>query len=111
MDDYPYTDTWKSTVDHNGEEWRAYCEAVSCLRHYFRAQITDGKEVAKALHHEYIDGLTGNGSGKGKKKARRAPELVERLRIDFLIIGQHEGERIKREVMRDIQSQRMQETA
>jgi len=55
MDTYPYNDQWKSTVDHCSEEWRSYCEAVACLRRYFRTKILLDKATATFKHNEYLD--------------------------------------------------------
>lgn len=92
MDTYPYSDQWQSTVDHSSEEWRSYCETVSCLRRYFFTKIQHDKATATFKHNEYLDGL---------KKSRSA-ESIEKLRADFLLIGQHEGERIRAEVEQEL---------
>lgn len=101
MDTYPYSNQWKSTVDHNSEEWRSYCEAVSCLRHYFRTKILHDKETATFKHHEYLDGL----------KKTRSAESIKKLRADFILIGQHEGERVRVEVEQDLLAQQAEVVA
>lgn len=101
MDTYPYNDQWKSTVDHCSEEWRSYCEAVACLRRYFRTKILLDKATATFKHNEYLDGL---------KKSRGA-ESIEKLRADFLLIGQHEGERVRAEVEQELLSQQAEVVA
>lgn len=95
MDTYPYNDQWKSTVDHNSEEWRSYCEAVTSLRRYFHTKILLGKATAAFKHNEYLNGLEKN----------RSAESIEKLRADFLLIGQHEGERVRAEVEQELRAQ------
>lgn len=92
MDTYLYSEAWKSEVDHAGEEWRAYCEAVSLLKRYFLTRVAKGRRLAKL---EYEATLV----QKEEKLGARGKPLVNRLRADFLLIGKHEGDRIEREAI------------
>jgi hypothetical protein len=92
MDRYPYNDAWKSGVDHNGEEWRAYCEAVSTLRHYFATKTFHGK-------HQAVLEFKATCARKEEKLGARGKVLADRLRADFLLVGRYEGDRIEYEAL------------
>lgn len=92
MEPYRYDEAWKAQVDHAGEEWRAYCEGVALLKRYFQTRAAQGRYRAKL---EFEASL----SKKEEKLGARGKELAGRLRADFLLIGEHEGDRIEREVL------------
>ena len=97
MDNYPYSDAWKRSVDHTGEEWRAYCEAVAGLKRYFQTRALHGRRLAKLEYEDYL-------VKKVEKLGARGQPLVDRLRADFLLIGTHEGERIEREALAGLEA-------
>lgn len=92
MSGYPYDPSWKASVAHDGEDWRAYCEAVALLKRYFQTRATQGRRSARL---EFEASL----AKKEEKLGARGRELAARLRADFLLIGQHEGEQIERDAL------------
>lgn len=99
IEGYPYGTVWKQSVQRSGEEWRAYCEAVFCLKRYFRTKRLAGKDAAKAEYDGYCASLDHLPRGGG---ARR----VARLKSDFLLIGANEGEAIGAELANETVGQR-----
>lgn len=85
-DAYPYGTVWKATVDRHGPEWRAYCEAVHCLKKYYRDQLEYGKETALDRYRAYCDGLAGRPGSAAR---------AERLKFDVQLVGRHEGRAIR----------------
>lgn len=82
MSDYRYNDAWKATVDRSGEEWRAYCEALSSVKRFLLTEARDGRDVARAQWQRHLQDT----------QARRGPKGIERLQHDFALIGVHEGQ-------------------
>jgi hypothetical protein len=76
-----------------------YCEALWRVKKYFRIQITQGRDVAMSDYRHYLGIL----SGKEGKAQHRPQEVIERLRADFVLIGLHEGERIKAQVRMEVE--------
>ncbi len=99
MDAYRYNDAWKASVDRCGEEWRAYCEAVSVLKRFFQNQVLRGRRLA-VLDYETALQL------KREKHGQQGDALAARLRSDFLLIGTHEGERIEKEAVSQLEQYR-----
>ena len=92
MDEYPYNEAWKATVDHSGEAWRSYCEAVALLKQYFKTRALRGRRAAKSEFEAAIR------LRRDKCKFHEAGH-VDRLQKDFYLIGSQEGERIEAEVL------------
>lgn len=84
--DYPYGTAWKATVDRHGQDWRAYCEAVHCLKTYYRDQLEYGKEAALDRYRAYCDDVAARPGGAAR---------AERLRLDVQLIGRHEGRALR----------------
>lgn len=90
--DYPYGAAWKATVDRHGQDWRAYCEAVHCLKTYYRDQHECGKDVALDRYRAYCDDVARRPSGAAR---------AERLRLDVQLVGRHEGRALRAAVQAD----------
>lgn len=73
----PYGPAWKSSVDHSSEEWRAYCEAQSCVRRFLENELAMGRTAAGAEWRSYLDLV----------KSKRGEEGARRLEEDFRTIG------------------------
>ena len=82
---YKYGDAWKSTVDRNGEAWRAYCEALSCVETFLSTQTMDGRDAAKSQWDVHLAIVT----------RKRGVKESERLKADFEIIGINEGSALR----------------
>lgn len=72
-----FTQEWKDSVDKTGEEWRAYCEAVACLRRYFRTRFDYGREVARQEFRQYLD-LIGRTGKSGERATSIEQDFQER---------------------------------
>lgn len=82
---YKYGEAWKSTVDRNGEAWRAYCEALSCVKTFLGTQALDGRDAARREWDAHLAVVS----------RRRGARGSERLKADFEIIGVHEGSALR----------------
>lgn len=83
---YLYGAAWKAAVDRHGHDWRAYCEAVHCLKTYYRDQLEYGKEAALDRYRAYCDDVAARPGGVAR---------AERLRIDVQLVGRHEGRALR----------------
>lgn len=91
---YVYGPQWKSTVDHESEAWRAYCEAVCWVRAYLRTKLLAGPDAAKMEYRAKLDGLK-----------ERTMDARKKLHQDFVLVGKMEGERLEAEVRQALAQQ------
>ena len=98
---YLYSDDWKSAVPKSSPEWRSYCEALSWVKRFFRLQLTSGRTLAVADFKQYVSLL----EGEGGAQPRRLREAIDKFQSDFNLIGIHEGDRIRDEVLQELQKQ------
>lgn len=98
---YIHSDEWKSTVSKASPEWRSYCEALSRVKRFFRLQLTSGRNLAVADFKQYVSLLEGD----GEAQPRRVREAIDKLQSDFNLIGIHEGDHIKAEILKELQKQ------
>lgn len=99
--DLLYSDEWKANVSKSSAEWRSYCEALSRVKRFFRLQLSSGRTFAVADFKQYVSLLEGD----GESRPRRVREAIDKLQSDFTLIGTHEGDRIKAEVLQELQKQ------
>jgi hypothetical protein len=98
---YIYSEEWKSVVSKSSPEWRSYCEALSRVKRFFRLQLTSGRTLAVADFKQYVSLLEGD----GEAQPRRVREAIDKLQSDFNLIGIHEGDRIRDEILQELQKQ------
>lgn len=98
---YIYSDEWITTVSKSSPEWRSYCEALSRVKRFFRLQLTSGRNLAVADFKQYVSLVEGD----GEAQPRRVREAIDKLQSDFNLIGIHEGDRIRTEVLLELQKQ------
>lgn len=101
LEGYPYGAAWKASVDRTGAEWRAYCEAVQCLKWYFRDKLQLGKAQASTLYERYC----------ARVGAERGEVMMARLKRDFLLVGEHEGDAILADVQEGLARRECAEAA
>ncbi|WP_126448067.1 hypothetical protein [Sulfuricystis multivorans] len=90
---YPFDDAWKATVDRNGIEWMAYCEAVAIVKQYIRTRLLDGKDAAieefKATCELYC------------KNDPQGAVRIARIKEHFQLIWANERETLKAKVLEE----------
>lgn len=82
-----YGPAWKSVVDRDSgcEDWRAYNEALSCVKKFFRLQYLEGREEAKLNWKSYL----------ALVESKRGAASADRLKSDFELIGTYEGAQLR----------------
>jgi hypothetical protein len=86
--DYCYDERWRSGVDRNSEEGRAYCQARTCVRRFLTVEIEMGRECAHADWQEHLSAIA----------RRHGVPPAERLAADFRLEGVHEGAALRSEL-------------
>lgn len=83
--EYPYGAAWKAVVDRCGEEWRAYCQALSCVRRFVRTEGRLGRDAAVREWRDHLAAI----------EFLHGPANTARLKADFALVGRHESDEVR----------------
>ncbi len=86
---YPYTPEWKSRVDKNSEDWRAYCEATALIKRFLRLEREEGRNAALLDYRRTLDRMAGD---------RHGGSSADRVDRDFRLIGLHEAAELRAQI-------------